>query len=303
MNKKIIEYTIEAYDYKLIVLNIGATIVEYSYKGHNICLRYEDIECYANNELFAGSIVGRSAGRIRDAKFENWTLPYNYKGVHNHHGNGFQHKFYDVMVETNKIILTMTDPEGDYPGNANIKIIYSLTNEGLCQEILADSDKPTLFNFTNHSYFNLEMKDTILSHDLQLDANEYTHLDQDMFCLENREVDNTSFDFRQSKEIRSAFDQENNQQFEITRFIDHPFKLEGKLVYSSPNYKLEVISTCDYVVIYAGNYTGDCTIPFANIINQDYAGICFETQHRPGYVEPTKQYYSKTSYKLKKNTI
>lgn len=303
MHNSITEYVIEAHDYKLKVLNIGATIVEYSYQGHNICLRYDKNERYTTNQLVAGSIVGRSAGRIRNAKFGDWTLPLNYKETHNIHGNGFEHKFYDVTVETESITLTLTDPEGDYPGDANVKVVYTLTKEGLVQEIIADSDKPTLFNFTNHSYFNLEMTDTILSHKLQVEANKYTHLDEDMFCLEDRTVDNTSFDFRQAKVIESAFEEDNQEQFKITKFIDHPFKLEGKVVYSSPNYKLEIATSCDYVVIYAGNYTADCNIPFANATNRDYAGICFETQHRPGYTKPSQKYYSKTSYKLTKNTL
>lgn len=300
MLKEINQYTIEHKGYKLKVLNIGATITEYSLDGHNVCLSFSNLEAYRSNELYAGCIVGRTAGRIKGGCVGDWQLPKNYHQIHNHHGNGLHLAFYEVQVFDNKIELTLEDPAGDYPGNAQIKVIYSLDDSGLTQEIIATSDKPTLFNFTNHSYFNLDLGKTVLDHDLQIACDQYAHLDDEMFVVENRDVSATAFDFRTKRTIGSSFDLDDQGQFARTKFIDHPFKLSGGLTYSSRNYQLDITTSSDYVVIYAANYLGDCESPLTGIEAHDYGAICFETQKVPGDVNLTDQFYSKTNYKLSK---
>lgn len=303
MSNQIKEYCIHYNGYKLKVLNIGATITEYSLDGHNICLSYANIEDYSTNPLYAGCIVGRTAGRIKNGCVGDWQLPKNYHQFHNHHGNGMHLAFYDVKVFSNKLELTTIDPEGDYPGNAKIKVVYSLGEEGLTQEISASSDKPTLFNFTNHSYFNLELGTSVLDHKLKIDADYYAHLDDEMFVTQNRPVDNTAFDFRTSRAIGSSFTLDDKNQFKRTKFIDHPFKLNGKLLYSNDGYQLEVTSDSDYVVIYAANYLSDCPVKLLDITAKDYEAICFETQKVPGDVELVTEFYSKTNYYLSKKKI
>lgn len=300
MNKKIVEYRLSYKGYKLKVLNIGATITEYSLDGHNICLSFSDIEVYRNNELYAGCIVGRTAGRIKGGKVGDWELPKNYHEIHNHHGNDLHIAFYDVEQTDNQIICTLQDPEGDYPGNANIKVVYTLDDNGLTQEIIADSDKPTLFNFTNHSYFNLDLGKSVLDHKLQMDCDSYAHLDEEKFVIEDRDVTGTAFDFRQTRTIGSSFNLDDCGQFERTKFIDHPFKLNGDLVYDNGQYQLEIKTTCDYAVIYAANYLADCQskLMVGSVI--DYGAICFETQKVPGDIELVDTFYAKTNYKLSK---
>lgn len=300
MNKKIVEYELSYKGYKLKVLNIGATITEYSLDGHNICLSFSDIEAYRNNELYAGCVVGRTAGRIKGGKVGDWELPKNYHEIHNHHGNGLHIAYYNVELTDNQIVCTLQDPEGDYPGNANIKVVYTLDNNGLTQEIIADSDKPTLFNFTNHSYFNLDLGKSVLDHNLQIDSSSYAHLDEEMFAVEDRDVRGTAFDFRQARTIGSTFDLDDCGQFGYTKFIDHPFKLDGGLTYSNEVYKLEIDTNCDYAVIYAANYLGGCQSELSVGEAIDYGAICFETQKIPGDINLVDTFYSKTNYKLSK---
>lgn len=298
MNKEIVEYTIEHNGYKLKVLNIGATITEYSLDGHNICLSFADIEAYRENELYAGSIVGRTAGRIKDGCVGDWQLPKNYLETNNHHGNNLHLAFYDVQVGENYIELSLNDPEGDYPGNATITVRYTLGDDGLCQDITAESDRPTLFNFTNHSYFNLDIGNSVLGHNLQIDGDEYGHLDEQMFVQELRPVTNTAFDFQTKRTIGSSSSLNDEDQFAITKFIDHPFKLNGKLCYSNDKYQLTVETSSDYVVIYAANYLGECKSALKNSEPIDYRAICFETQKLPGDKKLVTNYHSQTFYQL-----
>lgn len=297
MSQEIKEYTIEYGDYKLKFLNIGAVITEFSYKGNNIVLSFDDLESYRNNSTYMGSIVGRSAGRIRDGRIEGWTLPLNQDGKHNLHGNALHYKFYDVELDGNSGILKLDDPEGDFPGNAKIEIKYTLTNEGLVQEINAKSDKPTVFNMTNHSYFNLNNNGDILNHKLQIESDVVLELDADLLPIGEIKVEGTAFDFNQPKRIKSAKEQ-GNEQFKHTKFIDHPYQLNGSIILCGDSLKLEIDTDQDYIVVYCGNYIGDEKNILKNNMNKDYHAICLETQHAPGTTELINEYNAKTIYKL-----
>ncbi len=300
MDNVIKEYSIRYKGYKLKVLNIGATITEYSLDGHNICLSYDNLDDYRQNELYAGCIVGRTAGRIKNGCVGEWELPKNYHDVHNHHGNGMHLSFYDVKVYSQSIELTTTDAEGDYPGNAKIKVTYSLGDDGLTQEIIAISDKPTLFNFTNHSYFNLDLGSSVLDHYLKIDAANYAHLDSEKFVDSVHPVLSTAFDFKEKKQIKNSFTEDDKEQFNITKFIDHPFQLNGLVTYSNNDYSLDISTDSDYVVIYTANYLGDCKSPLKGIKAKDYGAICFETQKIPGDINLVTEFSFKTNYKLTK---
>lgn len=298
--QEIIEYTIEYKQYKLSVLNIGAVITEYSLNGHNICLSYADVEDYRKNDICLGAIVGRTAGRTKNSSLNNFKLPANYNKVDNLHGNSLHQKFYEVQVLPHKIILTYFDVEGDYPGNAEVKVCYELTDNGLVQEITAISDKPTLFNLTNHNYFNLNVGSSVLADKLQIDAEQYAKLDQLSFASKLTSVANSSFDFRTSRVIKSSFELDDHHQFAITKFLNHPFKLEGNIIYENAECRLEINSSSDYVVVYCANYFGECDKQLSYGEVFDYNSICFETQKLPGDVQLVNDFYSKTNYKFTK---
>lgn len=295
--QEIKEYEISYNDYKLKFLNIGAVITEYSLNGHNVVLSFEDYTNYQNDSTYLGSVVGRSAGRIRDGKIEGWQLPRNQDGKHNLHGNDIHYKFYDVRVEDSKAVLTLNDPEGDFPGNATIQITYELTDEGLVQSFSATSDKPTVFNMTNHSYFNLNGTGDILNHQLQIEANEVFELDEDLLPVGVIKVEGTAFDFNQPKQI-SAAKRQGHDQFAYSKFIDHPFKLSGKIELSGDAYKLNIETDQDYLVVYTGNYIGDEANKILGHLNKDYHAVCLETQDAPGTTTLVTEYCATTKYKL-----
>ncbi len=290
------EYEITAGDYRLKFLNIGAVITEFSYRNKNIVLSFESLESYRANSTFMGAIVGRSAGRIKDGKIAGWQLPKNQNNTHNLHGNELHYQFYDVKVNKDHATLILVDPEGGFPGNAVITVEYILSAEGLTQKISASSDKTTVFNMTNHTYFNLDGK-SILNHQLQIDADEVIILDHDLIGIDHVCVQKTAFDFNCNKLINSAKIQ-GDSQFALSKFIDHPFKLNGKLVLSTSELSLEITTDQEYVIVYCGNYLGSEKKQLKDNMNKDYHAICLETQAIPGKTELVNNYQSITHYKI-----
>lgn len=296
--EQIKEYCLECGDYRLKFLNIGAVITEYSYKDNNVVLSFENLESYKKNSTFMGSVVGRSAGRIRDGKIEGWTLPLNQDGKHNLHGGDIHYKFYDVEIDAATATLTLNDPEGDFPGNAVITIKYELSENGLTQTLVAKSDKLTVFNMTNHSYFNLG-QDSILEHKLCISSDTVLELDEDLLPVGTIDVTGTAFDFNEPKQIGKAKEQ-GHDQFKYSKFIDHPYKLKDDktIILSNDSLKLEITTDQDYLVVYGGNYIGDEQNKLKNDMNKDYHAICLETQAAPGTTDLVTEYKSITKYKI-----
>ncbi len=293
------EYTIVNGDYRLKFLNLGAVITEYSYKEQNIVLSFEDNNSYLNNSTYMGAVVGRTAGRIKNATIGTWKIPVNFNGKHNLHGNDLHLRYYEVQAKDNSAELKLYDKEGDFPGNANIKIQYTLTDEGLEQIIDAYSDTPTVFNFTNHAYFNLDQTKSILDHNLQIPAQKVGQLDSDLLPINDVSLEGTAFDFNDEKLIRQAYEQ-GDKQFKYSKFIDHPYKLagDGNIILKSDKLKLKISTNQDYVVVYCGNYIGEEVNKLKGGMNKDYSAICLETQKRPNDTELVTHYMSKTLYKL-----
>lgn len=294
---EIIEYEINNGDYKLKFLNMGCVITEYSYKGDNVVLAFSNYKDYRDNYTNLGSIVGRSAGRIRDGKIDGWQLPLNQDGKHTlHGGRKLQYKFYNVEVHESCAVLSLFDEEGDFPGNANIKVKFELMDDGLKQTICATSDNPTILNFTNHTYFNLGAE-TILDHKLQIEADQYFELDEDLLPVKLHQVKNTVFNFKAGKLIREA-QLQGDDQFKYSKFIDHPFLLKGGVSLQYKERKLEIETNQECLVVYTGNYVADEKKMLANNMNHDYSGICLETQFVPNSIDLVTNYTSITNYKL-----
>lgn len=289
------EYTITNGEMRLSVLNVGGVITELSRNNQNIVIKFEDYASYLDNSMFLGAVVGRSAGRIRNGKIGDYQIPINFNGKHNLHGNDLHLKFYQVEVSDNQIICTLNDPAGPFPGNAKIQIKYKLLTDRLVQTFTATSDEPTVFNMTNHAYFNLNMKKSILDHKLHLEADVVGELDSDLLPVADIPVENTAFDFNTPRKISDSFAQ-GHSQFAFSKYIDHPFKKTGiiKLTYDTTS--LEIVTDQDYVVAYLGNYVGDEINKFANTTNADYQAICLETQNRPNTIDLVTEYKATTEY-------
>ena len=290
-NKDLCEITLENDAGMAVkVLNYGATLEKVLLNGENMILSLNSPEDYSKERNFLGGTVGRIAGRVRAGQWKHGNeihqLPLNDGDNHIHGGIGTDMHVWDFRPscdsEHARVDLTLFDPDGnnDYPGNLKLHARYELDNENNLHYLLeAVSDKLTIFNPVNHTYFNLGER----AEDLNLQMNADYYLPVDEAGLPDRgmaEVAGTAFDFRKTKRIGDALNSDDSQ-IKLRNGLDHPFILNGNnpaALLSSNKHRLIVKTNAPALVLYAGyhfNHTG-----IVNNIGQ-YDGITFEAQCPP----------------------
>jgi len=274
------------------VCNYGASIVsivlpDRQGKMENIILRYHRIEDYLSDKFYLGSTVGRFANRIAQAQFQlngkSHHLDKN-DGNHSNHGgfSGFHSRRFDYQEEDGKIIFSYMscDGEGGFPGNLHFKVIYSFSdNNELSIEYQAISDQETLFNPTNHAYFNLSAgKTSILNHELKIYADRYLEMN-DEFIPTGKilPIAESAFDFRDYRSFAELmpFKKEILPGYN-TYFIsnsDEELKRLASLRESASGRCLEIYATTPGFQLYTGDYLSEPFYPFA--------GLALEAQSYP----------------------
>jgi len=302
--KDIYQYSLtNDYGVQVKILTLGGIITDIIVPDkygtmENVVVKWDDLSEYLDDNSFTGAIVGRTAGRIADAwaKIDEKIIKFNLKNGNNQiHGGleGFNKKIWTDSTEEIKDRVSLIlegfskDGEENYPGNLNCIVKYSLTNENqLIIEYSGLSDKDTLLNMTNHSYFNLSgnLKRNILDEKLTIKAEEVGVLRSDKALSgEIYTVAETPFDFRYGKNIGKDINADNNQ-LHIVKGYDHPWILKKnekefniKLEDEISGRVLEVITDAKAVVVYTTNYPdGEKLTNKRNLLKND--AICFETQ-------------------------
>lgn len=324
--KDIYEYIICHKNLELHVLNYGGIIRSLIYKGTDVVLGYDSIEEYIADENYFGALIGRNANRIGSAEFvlngKLYKLNKN-DGNNNLHGGfcGFNKKVWNVEEEhENRIVFTLISEDGDegFPGEVNVKVTYTLTdNDALNIRYEGETDKDTILNMTNHSYFNLNGHDEgdIGTHFLRLNSLFYTPNDEE--CKPTGEilsVKNTPLDFVYGKKIEEAF---KNDFMQTSMFggIDHNFVIEGSGIRTAAvcsgdktGINMEVMTDCAGIQIYTDNGVEEKRIGKSSILYPNHGGICFETQAFPDAIKYShftntilkrkEKYESETEYKF-----
>ncbi|MFB1082086.1 aldose epimerase family protein [Jeotgalibacillus sp. JSM ZJ347] len=322
----IIKYTIEnSNGVKLSALNYGCIITEWiapdrDGQVENIVLGYDDFSRYLTDSPYFGAIVGRFAGRIEDASFtldhETYTLAKN-DGENALHGGeeGFDKKVWSVTEQGDTLLFHLTSPHLDegFPGELSVHVSYTLTEKNeLKVKYEASTDRKTVLNLTNHTYFNLTgTLESVLNHELQIPADAYLPLNEKLIPTgEKRSVENTPFDFRQPKKLSDALDLQDEQIKIGGNGYDHPFVLkEGVIQLSEPSVRRRLLVHTDQpaVVFYAGNQLGAEGEMRGQKLNA-HGGMCLETQGFPNSVNepsfptcelsPGETYRSETVYQI-----
>lgn len=190
------------------ILNFGATVRDLRMEGvdHPLVLGNETLEPYFEKLRYFGAIVGRFANRLSNGSFsidgKDYTVEKNFRGRHMLHGGtaGVGSKVWAVKDVTDTSVtlsLELSDGDMGFPGNMAVDVIYSLPGNGALQvDISAQTDAASPCNFAHHGYFNLDGSDTITDHILQIEAEHYLPVDDDLIPTgEARAVAGTPFDF------------------------------------------------------------------------------------------------------------
>lgn len=242
----------------------------------DVALGFDELEAYLAKSPYFGCITGRYANRIAKGKFtldgKTYTLATNNDVNHLHGGDkGFDKRVWNAkFTSPQSVELTYTSPDGDqgYPGALTTKVTYTLTDDNALRiDYAATTDKPTVLNLTNHTYFNLSGagRGTILDHLLTLKADRFNPTDATNIPTgELRPVAGTPFDFRQPTAIGQRIDLAN-EQLKVGQGYDHNYvlkdrrdgKLEEKIarvVDPESGRVLEVSTTEPGLQLYTGNF-------------------------------------------------
>lgn len=267
----------------------------------DIVLGYNSLKEYLESpSAYYGALIGRYANRIANGAFEldgqKFQLPQNNKTNSIHGGPGGLHNVvWDIVNSTDTYVeLQYLSPDGDqgYPGNLDITVMYKLNEENGLEIIYqAMSDKKTVINLTNHSYFNLngDGSGDVNKHVLQIEADSYTPVDTLLIPLgEHTVVDNTPFDFRTPTAIGQRID-DPDTQLKTGGGYDHNYVLKKgetgtpekvATVFSNESgITMEVFTTEPGMQFYGGNFMSGLQGKNGNYAHR--GAFCLETQHFP----------------------
>lgn len=286
------------------ITNYGARVVSLlvpDQKGTltDVVLGYDSIGKYVHQpDSYFGAVVGRYGNRIAKGRFKlngkEYTLATNNSPNHLHGGK----KGFDAVVWTGKQLsdtsleLTYLSKDGEegYPGNLQVTVTYTLDSNALRVAYLATTDKPTVLNLTNHSYFNLngQGSGTINNHVLQINASQYTPVDATLIPTGKIDsVSATPFDFRQPTAIGARVGDTGNIQIKSGLGYDHNFVLDqphspaATVRGDQSGIVLTVYTDQPGIQFYGGNFLKG-TSPLKAGKKDDYrSAFCLETQHFP----------------------
>jgi aldose 1-epimerase len=299
--------------------------------GHlaDVVLGYEKLDGYLAQSPYFGAIVGRYGNRIANAKFtldgRDYALAKN-NGPNSLHGGikGFDKVLWSAeSFDKNDrvgLILKYTSVDGEegYPGTLQVTVTYTLDDKnGLTLEYQATTDKPTPVNLTNHSYFNLAGEGDILSHELLLNADNFTPVDVTLIPTgEISAVQGTPLDFTHPVPIGRRIDQKD-KQLAFGGGYDHNFVINRQgegLVLAARVYEpitgrvMEVYTTEPGVQFYSGNGLDGSITGKRGRVYRAHFGLCLETQHYPDspnkaafpstILRPGETYHSTTAYRF-----
>ena len=270
----------------LIEWGVRATAITAGATSHNLLLSHPDLASYEADKAYLGAVVGRYANRVRDARFSldgrEVPLSVNRNNYHLHGGvSGFAHRLWCGEPIEQGVRFSLHSPDGEegYPGNLDVNVEVQLVNNVLEYRYLAATDRDTVINLTNHSYFNLDGGGDILHHGLQLEADEFLAIDDEILPTGAMlPVEGTAFDFTRMKRVGLDID-DPDPQLILGGGYDHCFVLREAEVKNTPR----LAATLEGSLARMKVYTTEPGIQFysGNQLTNPRQGLCLETQHFP----------------------
>jgi aldose 1-epimerase len=320
---------------KVTITNYGGRVVsllvpDRAGKVADVVLGFDDLSGYLDQNPYFGALVGRYANRIANGEFAldgvEYHVPKN-DGPNALHGGirGFDKKVWtarDISKENPSLELTYLSKDGEegYPGNLSVRVIYTLTDNNEVQiDYTATTDKDTVLNLTNHSYFNLagQGNGDILNHQLMINADRFTPINPTLIPTgELRPVGGTPFDFRKPAAIGVRIN-DDNEQLKFGKGYDHNFVLNhqgaglvlaARVTDPESGRVMEVLTTQPGVQLYTGNFLDGTIHGKGGKVYGYRSALCLETQHFPNSpnqpnfpsaeLKPGQTFHEMTIYKF-----
>lgn len=333
-NEDVFEYTLtNSNKVSLSVISYGAIITKLIMPDkegqlENITMNMKSLEEIVESRPFHGAIIGQVSGRIANAAYMDGptkiTLDQN-EGTNTLHGGntGLDQKNWEVTTEESdqqiSLILTTVSPDGEggFPGDVNVTITYTLTEKSEVKIMYeATTNKRTLFNPTNHVYFNLngDYTEPIYNHEIQVDSNKFAVLDAENIPTgELRDVQDTAFDLRTLTDVEKVV-KNDAKQIADRNGLDHPFVLNktkdipaAVLKENDSGRILKMTTDADAVVIYTHN-SEEIPVKEDEEILPVHGGLTLETCALPDavnqenfgsvWLEPDDKFSSETVFML-----
>jgi aldose 1-epimerase len=305
-------------------------------RGHfaDVVLGYDSLAGYLKENPYFGALIGRYGNRIAKGRFSldghDYSLPINNPPNSLHGGAvGFDKVLWRVArarVTTAgpELALEHVSADGDqgYPGNLHVTAVYTLTEDnGLRLDFTATTDRSTVVNLTNHSYFNLRGVGDVLGHVVQINADRFTPVDETLIPTgELKSVAGTPFDFRTPTAIGSRIEADD-EQLKFGRGYDHNWVIDATAVPDSRGLRLdatvyepesgrvlEVLSDQPGLQFYTGNFLDGTLRGKGGQLYSHRAAFCMEPQHfpdspnHPGFpstvLKPGETYESHIEYRF-----
>ncbi len=299
----------------------------------DIVLGYDNIQSYEQDPYYLGAIIGRYAGRIDQGTFsindEDFQLNLNAPDSQLHGGKKALNKqLWHATTFKNdyssSVILTLTSPDGDegFPGTVDFKVIYTLDDDNqFTLEYFASTNKPTIVNLTQHSYFNLAGHDSgnILNHQVYINADTFLPMCERVYPTgEQRAVEGTAHDFTNQTDLRLLGDEINGDdpQIQIGLGYDNYWLLNeesltgevlaAQAVDEMSGRCISIYSDQPSLILYTANYIDGSQIGKDGYCYQPRAALCLETQRANStqfgcsldnvLLTPQENFYSKTRW-------
>ena len=323
-------FTLSNNNIKVKITNYGGIVTSVEMPNRNgsidnVVCGFEKLEHYLSDEYlgsypYFGAIIGRFGNRIANGQLEidgtTYELAINNGPNHLHGGKiGFDRRLFDaeIIEEDEKVGVKLSylspDGEENYPGNLKVTVIYTLNAESeLAIQYYAETDKKTVVNLTNHTYFNLTgFKENILNHELELSATKMTEMVEQIPTGKIVPVVGTDFDFNTPRKLGAAGLKMGYDDNYVFSNEEDELEYVGYLSEEKSGRKVEVYTTQPGMQLYTGYW-----IPELNIDGKkkfgSFSGVALETQHFPDSVhhkkfpstvlKPGETYDQKTIYKF-----
>jgi len=297
LKNKYLQATITNYGARLV----GLLTADKDGNQVDVVAGFKSVKEYENaSSPYYGATIGRFANRIAKGKFslnsKTYQLPVNNGTNCLHGGGGVHNKVWDILDEQDQcIVMQLFSPDGEngFPGNMYIKVTYTLNDSAVMIDYEATTDSDTVVNLTNHAYFNLngEGSGNILGHTLQINADTYTPINENLIPTgELATVAHSPFDYRVAKAIGRDIET-GYEQLTLARGYDHNYvlnKVDGqnptfaaKAIGDKTGVTMEVQTTEPGMQLYTGNFMNG-TNTFKGGSKDDFRStFCLETQHFP----------------------